>query len=101
MAIPIPAQPAPSATQPSQRPASDTPGAMMTAFLIYSQEGIGVAVGAVVLVLVVTWIILQSIDRIYGFLGKVVCLVLSKILCLFLAAIGIHLLMQGLSVYFK
>ena len=77
------------------------PGAMMTAFLIYSQDGIGVAVGAIVAVLVVTWLILQSIDYIYNFLGKVVCLVLSKILCLFLAAIGIHLLMEGLSVYFK
>ena len=77
------------------------PGAMMTVFLIYSQDGILIAVGAIIVVLAVTWLILQSIDHIYGFLGKVVCLVLSKILCLFLAAIGIHLLMQGLSPYFK
>lgn len=77
------------------------PGAMITVILIYSEHGIVVAVGAILAVLGATWLILNFVDRIYGALGKVVCLVLSKILCLFLAAIGIHLLMQGLSVYFK
>ena len=77
------------------------PGAMMTSFLIYAQHGMAVAAGAIVLVLAATWIILYFIDHIHGFLGKIVCLVLSKILCLFIAAIGIRLLMQGLSVYFK
>ena len=77
------------------------PGAMMTVLLIYSQHGILIAVASIIVVLSVTWLILKFIDTIYNFLGEIVCLVLSKILCLFIAAIGIHFLMQGLSVYFK
>lgn len=77
------------------------PGAMMTVFVTYSNYGFVVAASSIVIVLAVTWAILRFIDTIYRFLGKIVCMVLSKILCLFLAAIGIHLLMEGLSHYFK
>ena len=77
------------------------PGAMMTVLLTFSEHGPAIAVGSIVVVLTVTWLILRFIDTIYRALGEIVCLVLSKILCLFIAAIGIHLLMQGLSVYFK
>ncbi|MFA6384661.1 MAG: MarC family protein [Candidatus Omnitrophota bacterium] len=77
------------------------PGAMMTVFVIYSEYGFFVASGATVIVLGSTWALLYFIDAIYRFLGEVVCLVLSKILSLFLAAIGIRLLMQGLIHYLK
>ncbi|MBU1125212.1 MAG: MarC family protein [Candidatus Omnitrophica bacterium] len=77
------------------------PGAMMTVFVIYSKQGFLIAASSIVAVIGITWVLLHFIDSIYRFLGEVVCLVLSKILCLFLAAIGIRLLMQGLSFYFK
>lgn len=77
------------------------PGAMITVFVIFSEYGFFIAAVAIFVVLGITWLLLSSIDAIYRFLGEVVCLVLSKILCLFLAAIGIHLLMQGLKFYFK
>jgi multiple antibiotic resistance protein len=77
------------------------PGAMMTIFVTYSERGFIIAAGAIVLVLGLTWLLLYFIERIYRFLGEIVCLVLSKILSLFLAAIGIRLLMQGLAHYFK
>jgi len=77
------------------------PGAMMTVLVTFSEYGILIAAGSIVIVLGITWLLLRFIDAIYHFLGEIVCLVLSKILCLFLAAIGIHLLMQGLSHYFK
>ncbi|MDD5347292.1 MAG: MarC family protein [Candidatus Omnitrophica bacterium] len=77
------------------------PGAMMTAFVTYSEHGFLVAAAAIVIVLGITWLLLYFIDKLYKFLGEVVCLVLSKILSLFLAAIGIRLLMQGLSQYFR
>lgn len=76
------------------------PGAMMTVLVIYSESGFLVAGGAIVLVLGFTWLLFRFIDTIYRVLGETVCLVLSKILCLFLAAIGIHLLMKGLAHYF-
>jgi len=77
------------------------PGAMMTVLVTYAEHGIFVAAGAIVIVVGITWLLLHFIDTIYRFLGEIVCLVLSKILCLFLAAIGIRLLMQGLVHYIK
>ncbi len=77
------------------------PGAMMTVFVTYSEYGFFVATTSIIIVLAVTWLLLYFIDTIYRFLGEIVCLVLSKILSLFLAAIGIHLLMKGITQYFK
>jgi len=77
------------------------PGAMMTVLLTFSQHGLFVATISVLVVIGITWLILHFIDTIYRFLGKTVCIVLSKILCLFIAAIGMRLLMQGLSYYFR
>ena len=77
------------------------PGAMMTVLVTFSEHGFLIAAGSIIAVLGITWVLLYFIDAIYRFLGEIVCLVLSKILCLFLAAIGIRLLMQGLTHYFK
>jgi len=77
------------------------PGAMMTVLITFSEHGLLAAAASVIVVFVITWLILRFIDTIYSLLGKTVCTVLSKILCLFIAAIGIHFLMQGLSQYFK
>ncbi len=76
------------------------PGAMMTVFVTFSEHGFLVAACSILSVLGVTFLLLRFIDSIYRLLGETVCLVLSKILCLFLAAIGIRLLMQGLTQYF-
>lgn len=77
------------------------PGAMMTVLLTFSEHGLLVAVVSVLVVVGITGLILYFIDAIYNVLGKTVCTVLSKILCLFIAAIGMRLLMQGLSHYFN
>ena len=77
------------------------PGAMMAVLLIYSEDGWMVAAVAVAIVMLATWLILRFIDTVYAVLGKTVCTVLSKILCLFIAAIGMRLLMQGISGYFQ
>lgn len=77
------------------------PGAMMTVLLTFSEHGLFVAVVSVLAVVGISWLILHFIDAIYRVLGKTVCTVLSKIRCLFIAAIGMRLLMQGLSPYFK
>ncbi|MBI4846512.1 MAG: MarC family protein [Candidatus Omnitrophica bacterium] len=77
------------------------PGAMMSVLVISSEYGLIIASCSILIVLGITWLIFRFIDKIYKFLGEITCTVLSKILCLFLAAIGIHLLMQGLSQYFK
>jgi len=76
------------------------PGAMMTVFVSYSEYGFVVAAVSIVIVIGLTWLIFRFIDAIYRVLGKLVCIVLSKILCLFIAAIGFRMLMLGLSYYF-
>ncbi len=79
------------------------PGAMMAVLLISSdpEAGIIVAIIAVAVVLGVTGFLLAFIDRVYKLLGRTACTVLSKILCLFIAAIGVRLMMEGLSHYFS
>lgn len=77
------------------------PGAMMTVLVTFSEHGFLVAAISIIVVLGITWLILHFIDKIYTFMGRIVCIVLSKILCLFIAAIGIRLLMIGISQYFK
>ncbi len=77
------------------------PGAMVTVLLTYSEYGFFVAAVSIIVVIGITWLTLHFIDTIYRILGKTVCTVLSKILCLFIAAIGMRLLMQGLSHYFN
>ncbi len=72
------------------------PGAMMTVLVTYREHGLLVAVAALVVVLLITWGVLRSIDVLYGILGEMVCNVLSKVLCLFIAAIGIRMLVEGL-----
>jgi multiple antibiotic resistance protein len=76
------------------------PGAMMSVLVIFSEHGLEVAATSILIVLAITWLLFHYIDKIYRFLGNTVCLVLSKILCLFLAAIGFRLLMHGLVHYF-
>ncbi|MFW6159162.1 MAG: MarC family protein, partial [Planctomycetota bacterium] len=78
------------------------PGAMMAVLVTSSapERGPMIAALAAVIVLGVTWFLLHFIDRVYRLLGRTTCTVLSKILCLFIAAIGVRLLMKGLSHYF-
>ena len=78
------------------------PGAMMTVLVTTSEHGAwgyAIAAVAVVVVLAVTWLIFRFIDGLYRVLGETVCTVLSKVLCLFIAAIGIRMMMEGLSRY--
>jgi multiple antibiotic resistance protein len=77
------------------------PGSMMTVLLIGSEHGIEVAMVSILSVLLVSGLVLRYLNGIYRFLGKTICTVLSKILCLFIAAIGMHLLMKGVSSYFR
>jgi multiple antibiotic resistance protein len=79
------------------------PGAMMTVLVTSSDpdRGLAVAVCSVAAVLLVTGLIMRFIDPLYRLLGRTVCLVLSKVLCLFIAAIGIRMLMEGLRQYWR
>ena len=80
------------------------PGAMMTVLVTTSQNGgwgYLTAAVAVVVVLAVAWVIFRFLDVLHRWLGETFCIVLSKVLCLFIAAIGIRMMMEGVSQHFK
>ncbi len=77
------------------------PGAMVTSLTTLERSGPAEAVLAIVVVFGLLWIIMRFVQPIHRFLGKIVCMVFSKVMCLFIAAIGIHMIMSGLLYYFK
>ena len=76
------------------------PGAMVTSLTTLEKSGPAEAVAAIAVVFGVLWFIMRFIQPIHRFLGKMVCTVFSKVMCLFIAAIGVHMIMLGLQHYF-
>lgn len=77
------------------------PGAMVTSLTTLERSGPAEAVLAIAVVFGLLWIIMRFVQPIHRFLGKIVCTVFSKVMCLFIASIGIHMIMSGLLYYFK
>jgi len=77
------------------------PGAMVTSLTTLERSGPAQAVIAILVIFGLLWIIMRFVQPIHRFLGKLVCTVFSKVMCLFIAAIGIHMIMAGISEYFK
>jgi multiple antibiotic resistance protein len=76
------------------------PGAMVTSLTTLEKSGPAKAIVAIAVVFGALWLIMRFIQPINKFLGKMVCTVFSKVMCLFIAAIGVHMIMSGLQYYF-
>jgi multiple antibiotic resistance protein len=76
------------------------PGAIATSLLIYDRDGPVVSIGSLVAVSLVTWGILQASHFLKRIMGKFGVMVVSRILFIFIAAIGVRFLLSGLSEYF-
>lgn len=76
------------------------PGAMVTSLTTLEQAGPSYAIVAIGVVFGVLWLIMRFVQPLHKALGKTVCLVFSKVMCLFIAAIGVHMIMSGLQHYF-
>jgi len=76
------------------------PGAMVTSLTTLESSGPLKAVVAIAVVFGTLWLIMRFIQPIHRLLGKIVCVVFSKVMCLFIASIGVHLIMSGLQYYF-
>ena len=76
------------------------PGAMVTSLTTLEKSGPAQAVVAIVVVFGALFLIMRFIQPIHKFLGKMVCTVFSKVMCLFIAAIGVHMIITGLQYYF-
>ena len=77
------------------------PGAMVTSLTTLESSGPAKALIAIAVVFGILWLIMRFIQPIHRILGKMVCMVFSKVMCLFIAAIGVHMIMSGLQYYFS
>ena len=73
------------------------PGAITTAIFSLQQYGIVITTLAIITTLVITWIILRSVNKIYHFLGKSGALVIAQVNALFIAAIAIQYILMGIT----
>ncbi len=76
------------------------PGAMVTSLTTLERSGPAAAILAIAVVFGALWLIMRFIQPIHRILGRMVCTVFSKVMCLFIAAIGVHMIMSGLMYYF-
>lgn len=76
------------------------PGAMVTSLTTWQKSGPLAALLAIAVVFGMFWVILRFIEPIHKLLGRLVCVVVAKVMCLFVAAIGMHMMMAGLMFYF-
>ena len=75
------------------------PCAMVTSLTIIQKGGSFKVVVAIVVVFVATWLMLQFIEPLHKAAGKLVSQVFSKVLALFIAAIGVNMVLRGISEY--
>jgi len=76
------------------------PGAMVTSLSTLEKSGPAQAVVAIAVVFSTLWLIMRFIEPVHKMLGKMFSTVFSKVMCLFIAAIGVHMIMSGLQYYF-
>ncbi len=76
------------------------PGAMVTSLTTLESSGPAKAVIAIAVVFGILWLIMRFIQPIHRILGRIVCTVFSKVMCLFIASIGVHMIILGLQHYF-
>jgi multiple antibiotic resistance protein len=76
------------------------PGAITTTILILQSSGIIVALVSVLITFGIVWAVLRFVDPIYKFLGKTGSIVIARILAMFIAAIAMGYILEGLKYYF-
>jgi multiple antibiotic resistance protein len=76
------------------------PGAVVTAILILRRDGHVVVFSAIAACFALTWLVLQSSSFLHRLIGRFGALALSRILQIFIAAIGVHFLTSGIKELF-
>jgi multiple antibiotic resistance protein len=73
------------------------PGAVVTAILVLNRDGIAIATSSIVAVFAATWLTLQMSTLLHRIIGRLGSLAMSRILQIFIAAIGAHFLTSGIK----
>ena len=75
------------------------PGAMVTSLTTLETHGPIAVLLAIAVVFFILWLIMRFIDPLQRLLGRLFCMVFSKVMCLFIASIGVHMIMSALQYY--
>jgi len=75
------------------------PGAITTTILTLQTSGVIVTLVAVIINFGIVWSVLRFIDPIYKFLGKTGSVVIARIMAMFIAAIAVGYILEGLRYY--
>ena len=73
------------------------PGAITTTIFNLQAYGVVVTALSVFVVLILTWVILRYISKVYHFLGKTGALVIARVMALLIAAIAIQYVLFGVT----
>ena len=73
------------------------PGAMTTVLVFHQTSGVAVTIFSILIVMSVTRVILRFIDSIYRILGKIGSTVISRLMGVFIAAIGVEFIIEGIK----
>ncbi|MBN2511085.1 MAG: MarC family protein [Spirochaetales bacterium] len=72
------------------------PGSIVTGILLLDRDGPAVTITVLVAVFLVCWIMFQLTPWISRIMGKIGRMVISRVLWIFLCAIGVHFLLSGI-----
>jgi multiple antibiotic resistance protein len=77
------------------------PGAITTTILILQSSGIFVTIFSVLITFVIVWVVLRFIDPLYKILGRNGSLVVTRLMAMFIAAIAVQYIVQGVKNLFE
>jgi multiple antibiotic resistance protein len=75
------------------------PGAITATILNLQEFGIAVTLIAVIFVFLIVWLVLRLVEPVYRFLGKSGSQIIARIMALFIAAIAVQYIINGITYY--
>jgi multiple antibiotic resistance protein len=75
------------------------PGAITTTMIAFGAYGILVTLGSVLIVMILSWLVMNQTDRIHALLGKTGSSVIAQVMAVFIAAIAIQFIITGIRTY--
>ena len=75
------------------------PGAITTTMISIQSYGLEVAIPSILIVMFLTWVVLRLTDRINRLLGRTGSAVVARVLAVFIAAIAIQFIIDGIQSY--
>jgi len=75
------------------------PGAITTTMISIQRDGLEVAIPSILIVMFLTWVVLRLTDRINRLLGRTGSAVVARVLAVFIAAIAIQFIIDGIQTY--